>query len=401
MTRLRMRFAGSDSVPTELAWLHLLCVCAVFLLPLRSIAQESLQPLLQSLSTAGELQIAGARVYDLSVTQEFYAKVAYAPVWTNPAAVGELADSIEQAWREGMNPQDYHQQQVQGLRDGSLDLDVAARDLLLTDALVRLTYHYALGKLEPKDFVATWNFEHRLPAVEPVEWLGKVTSNGGISAGLDNLKPASAIYQGLVSALERYRAIQTNGGWIAVDEGPTLRKGESGQRVAQLRLRLLGEGDLAAAPAIAPDFFDDELEQAVMRFQRRHRLDTDGVVGQQTLAAMNVTVAQRIDQIRVNLERARVLQDIPPTAVVVDIAGFEVSLFRGGQRLLRSRQRRPLRPPLPLPPLPLSLLRRLPPLPLPLPRLLPRASLKPPHRRSRPSRSGATSILTSPRCWQR
>jgi murein L,D-transpeptidase YcbB/YkuD len=74
-----------------------------------------------------------------------------------------------------------------------------------------------------------------------------------------------------------------------------------------------------------------------MRFQRRHRLDADGAVGQQTVAAMNVTVAQRIDQIRVNLERARVLQDIPPTAVVVDIAGFEVSLFRDGQRLLRSR----------------------------------------------------------------
>ena len=337
MTGPRMRFAGSGSVVARLGLLQLLCVCAAFLLPLRAIAQESLQPLLHSLSTAGELQIAGARVYDLSVTQEFYASSAYAPVWTNPAAVGELADSIEQAWREGMNPQDYHQQQVQGLRDGSLDLDVAARDLLLTDALVRLTYHYALGKLEPKDFVATWNFEHRLPAVDPVEWLGKVTDYGGISAGLDNLKPASEIYQNLVSALAQYRAIQTNGGWIAVDEGPTLRNGESGQRVAQLRLRLLGEGDLAAAPAVAADFFDDELEQAVMQFQRRHRLDADGVVGQQTLAAMNVTVAQRIDQIRVNLERARVLQDIPPTAVVVDIAGFEVSLFRDGQRLLRSR----------------------------------------------------------------
>ncbi len=252
-------------------------------------------------------------------------------------AVNELADSIEQAWREGMNPKDYHQQQVQGLRDGSLNLDVAARDLLLTDSLVRLTYHYALGKLEPKDFVATWNFEHQLPAVEPVEWLGRVIKNGGITAGLDNLKPTSAIYQNLVSALARYRAIATNGGWIVVDEGPTLRKGESGLRVAQLRLRLLGEGDLTAAPAIAPDVFDDELEQAVKGFQRRHRLDADGVVGKQTVAAMNVTVQQRIDQIRVNLERARVLQDIPPTAVVVDIAGFEVSLFRGGQRLLRSR----------------------------------------------------------------
>lgn len=329
-----MRLSGRVTV---FRWLRWLCCCGVLLLPLHATAQESLQSLLQRLSTAGELQIAGASVYDLSVTQEFYARDDYAPAWTNPVAVNELADSIEQAWREGMNPKDYHQQQVQGLRDGSLNLDVAARDLLLTDSLVRLTYHYALGKLEPKDFVATWNFEHQLPAVEPVEWLGRVIKNGGITAGLDNLKPTSAIYQNLVSALARYRAIATNGGWIVVDEGPTLRKGESGLRVAQLRLRLLGEGDLTAAPVVAPDVFDGELEQAVKGFQRRHRLDADGVVGKQTVAAMNVTVQQRIDQIRVNLERARVLQDIPPTAVVVDIAGFEVSLFRGGQRLLRSR----------------------------------------------------------------
>jgi len=128
---------------------------------------------------------AGARVYDLSVTREFYARAAYAPLWTNALAVGELADSIEQAWREGMNPDDYHQRQVQGLRDGSLSLDVAARDLLLIDSLVRLIYHYALCKL----------------------------------------KPASAMYQNLVSALARYRSFATHGDWIAVDEGPTLRVG--------------------------------------------------------------------------------------------------------------------------------------------------------------------------------
>jgi L,D-transpeptidase YcbB len=337
LTMLRLRCSGSDSVPARLAWLRLLGFCVGFLLPLHSSAQESLQQLLQRLSTSGELQIAGARVHDLSVTQEFYASTAYAPVWTSSATLDELADSIEQAWREGMNPQDYHQQQVLGLRDATLNLDVASRDLLLTDALVRLTYHYALGKLEPKDFAATWNFEHRLPAVDPVEWLGRVTDKGGIAAGLDKLKPSSAIYQHLVSALAQYRAIQTNGGWTAIDEGPTLRSGDSGPRVAQLRIRLLGDGEDDTASAVAVDFFDAELEQAVMSFQRRHRLEADGVVGKQTLAAMNVTVAQRIDQIRVNLERARVLQDIPPTAVVVDIAGFEVSLFRDGQRLLRSR----------------------------------------------------------------
>jgi murein L,D-transpeptidase YcbB/YkuD len=332
-----MRFAGNVAALRASGWARLLYLCLALLMPLPSVAQQSLQALLQRLSAQGELQIAGARVYNFPVTQEFYAKVSYAPVWTNAVALAELTDAIEQAWREGMNPEDYHQRLVQGLRDGSLSLDAADRDLLLTDSLVRLTYHYALGKLEPSDFVSTWNFDHQLPAVDPVEWLEKVIKNGGISAGLGKLKPDNAIYENLVAALARYRAIADSGGWLTVPAGPTLHVGERGPRVAQLRARLQAEGDLAATSDAAPDVFDGTLEQAVIRFQRRHRLDADGAVGRQTLSAMNVTVAERIGQIRVNLERARVLQDILPTAVVVDIAGFEVSYFRDGQRLLRSR----------------------------------------------------------------
>jgi murein L,D-transpeptidase YcbB/YkuD len=107
--------------------------------------------------------------------------------------------------------------------------------------------------------------------------------------------------------------------------------------VVQLRHRLQAGGELAKDASPDPALFDDALKQATQRFQRRHHLDTDGVVGKQTLAALNVSAEQRVGQIRVNLERARVLQDIPETAVVVDIAGFEVSMFRDGKRLLRSR----------------------------------------------------------------
>jgi murein L,D-transpeptidase YcbB/YkuD len=140
-----------------------------------------------------------------------------------------------------------------------------------------------------------------------------------------------------VLALARYRLIEASGGWNLVAQGPTLRVGERDPRVAQMRRRLQAEGELAAGAASDPELFDSDLEQAVLRFQKRYHLDADGAVGRRTLAAMNVPVARRVGQIRVNLERARVLRDIPPTAVVVDIAGFEVSLFRAGERLLQSR----------------------------------------------------------------
>jgi len=62
------------------------------------------------------------------------------------------------------------------------------------------------------------------------------------------------------------------------------------------------------------------------------------VVGKGTLAALNVPVEGRIDQIRVNLERARwVLHDLPEEFVLVDIAGFNVRYIRNGRIIWDAR----------------------------------------------------------------
>jgi murein L,D-transpeptidase YcbB/YkuD len=75
--------------------------------------------------------------------------------------------------------------------------------------------------------------------------------------------------------------------------------------------------------------FDTALEQGVVAFQDRHNLEADGAIGAQTLAAMNVTVDERIDQIRVNLERLRwVVRDIEDEFVITNIASFRTYLVR-------------------------------------------------------------------------
>ena len=96
-------------------------------------------------------------------------------------------------------------------------------------------------------------------------------------------------------------------------------------------------GDLEAE-ALNSENFDDPLEQAVIRFQNRHHLTADGAVGKQTLATLNVPVEDRIDQIKINLERARwVLHAISGKFVIVDIAGFEIFVYKNDQFLWTSR----------------------------------------------------------------
>ena len=77
-----------------------------------------------------------------------------------------------------------------------------------------------------------------------------------------------------------------------------------------MRARLEVYGDLEAGSPIttAPDgtpLYEGALVDAVKRFQRRHILDADGVVGAATIAALNVPVAARVRQLEMAMERGR------------------------------------------------------------------------------------------------
>jgi L,D-transpeptidase YcbB len=74
------------------------------------------------------------------------------------------------------------------------------------------------------------------------------------------------------------------------------------------------------------EVFDAALEEALQKFQQRHGLAADGVVGASTLAALNVPVGARIRQIELNMERWRWLpQDLGERYILVNIANFALS----------------------------------------------------------------------------
>jgi L,D-transpeptidase YcbB len=84
--------------------------------------------------------------------------------------------------------------------------------------------------------------------------------------------------------------------------------------------------------------FDSTLVEAIKVFQRRHGLPANGVLASTTLAALNVPVEERIQQLRVNLERGRwVLHNLENTALVVNVAGYHAYYMKDGQMLWQGR----------------------------------------------------------------
>ncbi len=290
---------------------------------------------IDELWTTGKLNIGYANIASKHWLPDLYERNNFQLLWQNPQNVTDLLKDIGSIAEEGLDPEDYHLSQLLVLKlrlDDSESPDpslLADYDILLTDSLVRLCYHIQFGKVDPESLDPAWNMTRQVHNKNPVAAIEKRLRTGSLAQGLNNIRPEIDYYHQLKSILKKYREIQDAGGWEAVPPGPTLKPGMTDQRISQLRKRLAVTGDYEGTVSDS-DLFDEELEAAVIRFQNRHRLEADAAVGKNTYAALNMSVKQKIDQIRVNLERARwVFHKLPPDYIEVDIAGFQAYDIEG------------------------------------------------------------------------
>lgn len=129
----------------------------------------------------------------------------------------------------------------------------------------------------------------------------------------DDLRPdatpwrSTAMLRQIDEAIARYQEIVSSGGWPQIPPGRTLRPGEEDERVPYVRHRLIIEGDLRPAGR-SYDYsytFDARLEAGLREFQRRYGVRVTGRVDRPTLAQMNVSAYQRLEQLRLNQRRIR------------------------------------------------------------------------------------------------
>lgn len=276
---------------------------------------------------------------DNQALRRFYRPRGYAPAWGADAGGGERASLLlrvlAEAETHGLDPGDYHLDAIRARRTGSGGENALERELLLTDAYLRYATQVSTGRVHPERVEPDWGIPP--PSFDAVGALARALSEPqAFAAELASLPPPGDGYMRLVEALGRYRAIAAGTRWPVLPSGSLLKPGNSDVRLPALRVRLAAEGDLADL-ASGVDY-DDTLEQAVRRFQARHGLAVDGIVGPATLRALNVPVSERIRQIRLNLERWRWLpRDLGRRYIAVNAADAILEVVEDGQTVLASR----------------------------------------------------------------
>ena len=321
--------------------------------PVEAARTPSVDQAAAEVRTAIERLILNASDVSLELTDSerdrlktLYQSGAYASLWTDRRArptgpAREVLALMNGAADDGLDPADYDTAKLgraaAALAGAAPSAESAALfDVRMSAAWLRYLRHLHAGRIDPREI--GFRVESAPDDHDYATLVGGAVATNRIAHTATALTPQLGAYDALRASLRRYRALAAE---------PTLTKlpaaaksvhpGERYAGVAGLYRLLLALGDLPAKTRHPDDAdrYEGALVQGVIRFQIRHGLAADGVLGARTLEAMNTPLGWRVRQIELGLERLRWLPHAgEDRLVLVNIPMFRLwawdAIQRGG-----------------------------------------------------------------------
>tara|TARA_R110002049_G_scaffold117067_4_gene270031 strand:- start:1614 stop:3176 length:1563 start_codon:yes stop_codon:yes gene_type:complete len=262
-------------------------------------------------------------------------------LWLNKQKLTNQAydaiDFIASASRHGLNAEHYHLSTLRQLDPTVSDETAQYFDVLLTDGLLALIHDLAIGRLKAQEADPDWF----IPQAEfdSTDFLQQALLSQYLKAELNTLIPSTREYIKLTEALARYQSYANLGGWPVIPKIRLLRPSETNQNLPIIRTRLAIEDKQFYDTAVKNlEHYDSLTEQAVRRFQKSHGLKEDGIIGSETLAELNISAQDRVEQIKATLERKRWMpNDLGARYVQVNIANYTLSAVEDNTEKLAMR----------------------------------------------------------------
>ena len=282
---------------------------------------------------------------------QVYSRSNRGPVWFTADGrrpdVSVALHALRAAGERGLAPEDYDigalEREIDALEAGDRDPDAVSRaDAAMTVTMLQFLSDLRFGRVRPQQIEPHF----RAPAKDAafVAELRDAVARGRLAAMIDAVEPAFPLYVRLKRLLATYQVLAAQPGIMLpplVSPRNKVVVGDAYAGVPALRAQLVRLADLAPDSAIpAEDRYTEALAEAVRRFQTRHGLEADGVLGKDTLAALNVPLTERLTQIALSLERLRWLPQLSPGPLIaINIPSFRLWAFAdasGAQRAILS-----------------------------------------------------------------
>ncbi|MBK8009200.1 MAG: L,D-transpeptidase family protein [Rhizobiales bacterium] len=268
-----------------------------------------------------------------NAAEVFYRDRGFQPLWlTNGKTSDRTAAAIaflKKVDEDGLEPADYAAPDF-----SEMDADkLAEAELTYTNEVLDFIRHASSGRVHPSRTFRDTEYKHE--GLDPLESLNKIASAANLADTLAGFHPPHEQYKLLKAELAKARG-KTEAAPVRIPHGPLIRfnakKPQEDNRVPLLRERL----GLAAKD---DKFYDKELMEAVISFQKTSKITSGGIVGPQTVDTMNgVTRDRTEDIILANMERWRWLpRDLGNSHVITSIPGYYVRVVQDRKEVWETR----------------------------------------------------------------
>ena len=222
----------------------------------------------------------------------------------------ELIRIFQDADQEGLRAEDYDAprwaDRLTLLKGSHQDDDEARFDAALTVCIMRYISDLHIGRINPQSLGFEFNVSNKKLNL-PQFVRERLVDGSDLSSDLIAVEPPFKEYQRLRAALQHYMELKKSDDVEKVlDAGPVF-PGDQYAGIAGLTKRLRLLGDLPDNVTIPPDakVYEGPLVDAIRHFQGRFGMQPTGQFDYKTLVAMNVPLSDRIEQMRLGLERYR------------------------------------------------------------------------------------------------
>jgi murein L,D-transpeptidase YcbB/YkuD len=269
----------------------------------------------------------------------FYGERHFEPLWLSQGTDGtehfsataeKIIDVFKDAAAEGFRTDDYITPAIDVTAVGSDPAKLATLETAFSAATIRYAHDAFMGRIAPESVSA--NIDPETKQLDAAGILMKLATSDQPEQILHGLDPTDREFLALKAALAKADDAPAVAK-IVIPDGPVLKPGMKDKRLALLRQRL----DVPA-PDDGGLTYDPALVEAVKTFQTGLGIDSDGIVGDGTVAALNGDAAISKDDIVANMERWRWLpQDLGTFHVMVNIPEFRVAVVEDGTQTFSTR----------------------------------------------------------------
>ncbi|WP_348822706.1 L,D-transpeptidase family protein [Flavobacterium aestuarii] len=251
-----------------------------------------------------EIDTLSINAFNNTSLRDFYNSRNNNTVWQSEKNRKIILETIKKCEEEGLNPADYNISKLLELEKKFTDLEESELinyDLLLTYNFQKYLIHLHNGKLNPKLLYSNWDLN--INELDTKSILNNALEKDSLAGEIQKCQPKALTYHKLIKALELINTFpEDKTESILADE--KIEPNADSPAIIAIKKKLLYWKDLESTDSITSSY-DEKTVEAVKKFQKRHGLIADGIIGKSTLTALNFSKEDRKHQIIANLERWR------------------------------------------------------------------------------------------------